>query len=44
MVDADGRTLVCDAPLYQETGIRREAAARYVQRKAKNFFPVFLMR
>jgi hypothetical protein len=43
VVDADGRTLVCGAPLYQETGIRREAAAHYVQRKARNFFPVLLV-
>jgi hypothetical protein len=42
-VDADGRMLVCGSPLYQETKIRREAAARYVQRKAKNFFPVLLI-
>ncbi len=42
-VDADGRMLVCGTPLFQETKIRREAAARYVQRKAKNAFPVLLI-
>lgn len=41
--DDDGRPLVCGAPLFSYTEVRREAAARFVQRKARNFFPLLLV-
>jgi len=41
--DENGNKLVCGAPLFAYTELRREAAARYVQRKAKNFFPLLLV-
>jgi hypothetical protein len=37
--DKDGNPLVCGAPLFEYSDLRREAAARYIQRKAKKFFP-----
>ena len=41
--DADGSPYVCGAPLFAYTELRREAAARYIQRKAKHFFPLLLI-
>jgi hypothetical protein len=41
--DENGNLLVCGSPLFSYTEIRREAAARYIQRKAKNFFPLLLV-
>ena len=38
--DPDGRPYLCNTPLFSYTGLRREAAARYVQRKARNAFPL----
>jgi hypothetical protein len=32
--DEEGRLYVCGAPLFAYTSVRREAAARYIQRKA----------
>jgi hypothetical protein len=37
--DSDGNPLVCGAPLFEYSDLRREAAVRYIQRKAKGFFP-----
>ncbi len=39
-MDDEGNKLVCGAPLFEYSELRREAAARYVQRKAKGFFPL----
>ncbi|MEA3350924.1 MAG: DUF6094 domain-containing protein, partial [Chloroflexota bacterium] len=41
--DENGDPLVCGAPLFQESRIRREAAARYIQRQAADFFPSLIM-
>ena len=40
--DETGRRFICGAPLFACTEIRREAAARYVQKKAKGFFPLLV--
>jgi hypothetical protein len=37
--DPDGKPFVCGSPLFEYTELRRESVARYVQRKAKGFFP-----
>ncbi len=36
--DAEGQPYVCGQPLYEETALRREAAARYALKKLKGFF------
>jgi hypothetical protein len=41
--NADGNPLVCGAPLFEYSGLRREAAAMYVKKKAKHFFPLVLV-
>lgn len=41
--DPDGRLYLCNTPLFANTGLRREAAARYIQRKARGVFPLFLI-
>ncbi len=43
ILDPDGRAYRCDTPLFSYSGLRREAAARYVQRKAKSAFPLFFV-
>ena len=39
--DSNGRPFLCNTPLFSYNGLRREAAARYVQRKARRAFPLF---
>jgi len=41
--DLDGNPLVCGSPLFEYSGLRREAAAMYVKKKAKHFFPLVLV-
>jgi hypothetical protein len=41
--DEDGRMYVCGAPLFAYASLRREAAARYIQRKAKKAFPLLVV-
>jgi Uncharacterised methyltransferase family (DUF6094)/Helicase conserved C-terminal domain len=36
--DADGNPYVCGRPLFEETKLRRESAAAYIKKKAKNAF------
>jgi hypothetical protein len=36
--DAEGKPYVCGQPLYEETALRREAAARFALKKLKGFF------
>jgi rubredoxin len=36
--DADGNPYLCGRPLFQDTALRREAAARYALKKLKGFF------
>jgi len=40
--DRYGNRLVCGTPLFECTELRREAAARFVQRKARGFFPYLI--
>ncbi|MBU2610210.1 MAG: hypothetical protein KJ606_04610 [Chloroflexi bacterium] len=35
--DPDGNPLTCSAPLFEYSGLRREAAAMYVKKKARFF-------
>ena len=41
--DPDGRPYLCNTPLFSYTGLRREAAARYIQRKARKAFPLVIV-
>jgi hypothetical protein len=41
--DPDGRYSLCGTPLFSYSGLRREAAARYLQRKARKAFPLVLI-
>jgi hypothetical protein len=41
--DLDGKPYICGAPLFENTGLRREAAAMYVKKKARFFFPLILV-
>jgi hypothetical protein len=36
-------TVVCGSPLFENSSLRREAAAEYVKKKASRFFPLVLM-
>jgi hypothetical protein len=36
--DTDGNAYLCGRPVFQDTALRREAAARYVLKKLKGFF------
>jgi hypothetical protein len=36
-------TSVCGSPLFENSSLRREAAAEYVKKKAQRFFPLVLM-
>lgn len=40
--DAEGQPYVCGTPLFENTSLRREAAADYVRKKAKDVFGLFL--
>jgi SAM-dependent methyltransferase len=40
---ANGRPYVCGTPLFAYAGLRREAAARYLQRKAPKAFPLVVV-
>jgi len=35
--------VTCGAPLFQDTALRRESAARYIQRQARGFFPLLIV-
>ncbi len=41
--DPDGNPYRCQAPLFSNTALRREAAARFIQRKAHHAFPLVLV-
>jgi Helicase conserved C-terminal domain len=40
--DADGNLYVCGRPLFEDTKLRRESAAAYITKKAKNAFGYFI--
>jgi hypothetical protein len=40
--DPNGKPYVCGSPLFEYTELRRESVARYVQRKARGFFPMLV--
>lgn len=41
--DEDGNPYLCGAPLFENTALRREAAARYILKKLKNFFGLLIV-
>ena len=40
--DKDGKPYVCGHPLFEESGLRRESAAAYIKKKAKDAFGFFI--
>ncbi len=41
--DAEGHPYICGAPLFEQTALRREAAAEYARKKAKDVFGLLLV-
>ena len=41
--DAEGHPYICGAPLFEQTALRREAAAEYARKKAKEVFGLLLV-